>query len=72
MGSENFPAHHQRTQNPRLAYTNEYAEPKKQAFIRNLPPTTTQNRQQWTSPTNSDDLSSLYENAMVINGNFPP
>jgi hypothetical protein len=55
MGSENFP-HHIRYQH----------EPKKQAYIRNLPQS---QNQAFTSPTNSSDLSSMYENALVIAGN---
>lgn len=54
MGSENFPHHQTRYQH----------EPRKQAYIRNLPQT--QNVQAFTSPTNSSDLSSMYENALVI------
>lgn len=73
MGSDNFlhkiQQHPQKT--ARFAYAHEYAEPKKQAFIRNLPPTVTQHRPQqtWESPTNSNELANMYENVLVLNDN---
>lgn len=69
MGSEVFQQQYQRhNQNPRFNFANEYAEPKKQAFIRNLHPTGLQSTQQpanWNSPTSSA-ISSMYENHDVI------
>ncbi|KAI6191091.1 hypothetical protein M3Y97_00190200 [Aphelenchoides bicaudatus] len=69
-GSELFHQQYQRhNQNPHFKFSNEYAEPKKQAFIRNLHPTGLQLNQEhsnWTSPTNSSAISSMYENHDVI------
>jgi hypothetical protein len=80
MTSEFFQQQYQKHgQNPRFNFANEYAEPKKQAFIRNLHPAGMQPTQQptdWKNSPTSSAISSMYENHDVIargsNENFHP